>query len=156
MSEASIGPFDDPFVPFDNRCPIRIDARLGTEQINGSIRAQFRHRDGTRAGILGVVLQMRRNQSPRSERISSGRKTALRTVVAWTPTHNEKTTLSSFPTVSVCCPIWPTPLEREGNRVVGPDPANRPASSAGRTPPRDVDSHVQSCARSDTLGFSTY
>ena len=82
MPEASIGPFDDPFVTFETRCTIRIDARFGTEQINGSIRAQFRRRDGIRAGILGVVIQVKRNQSPKSEWISSGRKTALRTVVA--------------------------------------------------------------------------
>jgi hypothetical protein len=82
MPEASTGPFADPFVMFDTRCMIRIDDRVDTEQINGFIRAQFRRQGGTRAGILGVVIQVKRNQSPRSEWISSGRKTALRTVVA--------------------------------------------------------------------------
>ena len=82
MPEAFIRPFDDPFVTFDTRCTIGIDARINTEQINGSIRAQFRRRDGIRTGILRVLIQIKRNQSPKLERISLGRKTALRTVVA--------------------------------------------------------------------------
>lgn len=105
------------------------------------------------ADRLGVGMQIKRNRSPRSERISSGRKPALRTIVAWIPGHNRRTTLSSFPKASVCCPIWSTPLGIEDNRVVGLDPPKRPTSSAGQTPPRDSGSHVQSCARSGSLGF---
>ena len=108
------------------------------------------------AGILGVVIQIKRNRPPRSERISSGRKTALQTVAAWTPGQNERTKPASSPKADVCYPIWPTPLGIAGNRGVGLDPPKRPTSSAGQTPPKDFDSHDQNCARNGRLDFSAY
>ena len=103
---------------------------------------------------FGVEAQIKRNRSPKSAQISSAHNTALRAVAAWTPGHNRRKALASFPTAGVYCPISPKPLGTTGNRVVAPDPPKTPTSSIRQTPPRDAYSRGQSCARSDSLGFS--
>lgn len=98
--------------------------------------------------------QMRRYRQQRSGWASANHTTALQTVAAWTPGHNHRTRLSSFPTAAVCCPIWPTPLGTADSTSAGPDRRKTLTSAAGQTPPTGADSHGQSCARIGTPGFS--
>jgi hypothetical protein len=124
---------------------------------------------------LGKAM-IRRNPPQRSEQTSSSRKTGLQTAAASTPEHSHRTTLACVPTAGACCPVWPTPLGTAGSTAVGPDrrktptvphepglstaygnsPAISSRASARQRPPRDVGSHDQSCARSDSLGFAAY
>jgi hypothetical protein len=105
---------------------------------------------------FGVERQIKKNRSPRSEPICSGRSTALQRDAAWTPGHKHRSRLSSFPKADVCCPISPRPLGTMGNTVVAPDPPKTPTSSAWQTPPRDVDSRGRNCAQNDSPDFSAY
>src|SRR5262249_9192404 len=102
---------------------------------------------------LGKAM-LRRNPRQRSELTSSSRKTGLRTGDASTPGHKHRIALSSSPTADVCSRVAPTPLGTAGSTTVGPDRLKTPTSSGWQRPPRDVDSHAQNCARSDSLGFS--
>src|SRR5918993_5684210 len=113
---------------------------------------------------IGVEGQIKRNRLLKWERISSAHNTALRAGAAWTPEHNHRTVLASFPTAGVCYPTSPKPLGTADNTAVAPDPPKTPTSSAWQTPPRGyvggwtnlVDNHGRNCVRNDSPDFSAY
>ena len=169
--KALSAPFDDPFIALDaagvqKSMPYSVPSHFLPSFRHSSATA-ITHDEGLwhqTTDRFGVERQIKKNRSLKWGQISSAHNTALRAGAAWTPEHNHRTGLSSFPKAGVCYPTSPRWPGTADNTVVAPDPPKTPTSSAWQTPPRGyvggwtnlVDNHGRNCVRNDSPDFSAY